>query len=53
MKLDVSALGARRGESGGRRRHGEAMGCSRHPFIGVEAKWWAVREELDGRGGWS
>jgi hypothetical protein len=28
MKLGISALGARRGESGGRRRYGEALGCS-------------------------
>jgi hypothetical protein len=32
MKLGVSVLGARRGESGCRRRCGEALGCSRHPF---------------------
>jgi hypothetical protein len=28
MKLDVSAPGERRGESGGRRRRGEDLGCS-------------------------
>jgi hypothetical protein len=33
MKLGIGALGARRGESGGRHRCGEALGCSRHPFI--------------------
>jgi hypothetical protein len=49
MKLGVSTLGARRGESGGRHRHGEALGCSRRPFIGVEVGRQAVREELDGQ----
>jgi hypothetical protein len=52
MKLGVSVLGARRGKSGGRRRCGEAMGCSCRPFIGVEAGRWAVREELDGQRRW-
>jgi hypothetical protein len=34
MKLGVSALGARRGKSGGRLRRGEALGCSRCLFTG-------------------
>jgi hypothetical protein len=52
MKLGVSTLGARRGKSGGRRRRGEALGCSQRPFIGIEAGRRGVREELDGRRRW-
>jgi hypothetical protein len=44
MKVSVSVLGVRRGESGGRHRRGEALWCSRCPFIGVEAGRRAVRE---------
>jgi hypothetical protein len=53
MKLGVSVLGARRGESGDRCRRGEALGCSRCPFIRVEAERRAVQEELDGRRWWA
>jgi hypothetical protein len=53
MKLSVSMLGVRRGESRGRRRRGEALGCSRRPFYrpGGEVRrrgmqdddsWWAA-----------
>jgi hypothetical protein len=45
MKLSVSALGARTGESGGRRRRDEALGCSRRPFyrLGWDGgSWWAA-----------
>jgi hypothetical protein len=52
MKVSVSVLGVRRGESGGRHRRGEALWCSRCPFIGVEAGRRAVREELDGQRRW-
>jgi hypothetical protein len=52
MKLGVSALGARRGESQGRHSRDEALGCSQRPFIGVEDGRQAVREELDGRRWW-
>jgi hypothetical protein len=52
MKLGVSAPGARRGESGGRHRRGEDLGCYWCPFIGVEAGRWAVQEELDGQRRW-
>jgi hypothetical protein len=52
MKLSISVLGAWRGESGGRRQCGEALGCSRRPFIRVEAESLAVWEELDCRRQW-
>jgi hypothetical protein len=43
MKLSVSVLGARRGESGGMRQHGEALGALDALFIGQDG-------EVRGRG---
>jgi hypothetical protein len=52
MKLGISALGARRGESGGRRHYGEALGCSQRTFYrpGRRGEWSgnARRGQLEG-----